>query len=564
MGAAARLRLALFAAGAAAWNVCDVADHGAVGDGQTDDSRALRSALAACDEVVIPRHRSCVSGPLNLTSNQVLRVDGALLASTIPAQYPLMEPVVGYGWSRDTNCFPANSTRRGFREGARRHAPVVGAYNASNVSVVGGGVIDGRAGEPLGWWDNCTRCRGARPPDPAFPPDEAFCLAASRPKLLEFQYVTGLTVAGNAVGDPLHLKDSPFWTLTPSYSRNVRVRDLRITAPIRTPGIGNTDGVNLDSCRDALAAPGAPPRKRTLPKLFARRAAPPGRRACTEERDRPSTVAPRTRVPLVGARVATAADTGGERLRQQQRRRRLHEERPRRLRHQPRDPDGGRARAEHHLRRPACVIWAGKRTDDRVGDDAGRGGFAVGSEMSGGVRNVTFRDSVLGAGPQSRGIDVKTSVGRGGYIIDVTFENIRAPSPFPKANVNVHSALRDDPDVPGDDLVPVIGNLRFANVSGPSGCGFSFCDKANGSACYNLVVEGDRPDGCVAPDPGPPLPAMTFSCKRVARTLFGEITLPWPVCVPREAPVNVYRDYPNWGPARGAYPSLGACKAACH
>ncbi|KAH8059702.1 glycosyl hydrolase [Aureococcus anophagefferens] len=443
MGAAARLRLALFAAGAAAWNVCDVADHGAVGDGQTDDSRALRSALAACDEVVIPRHRSCVSGPLNLTSNQVLRVDGALLASTIPAQYPLMEPVVGYGWSRDTNCFPANSTRRGFREGARRHAPVVGAYNASNVSVVGGGVIDGRAGEPLGWWDNCTRCRGARPPDPAFPPDEAFCLAASRPKLLEFQYVTGLTVAGNAVGDPLHLKDSPFWTLTPSYSRNVRVRDLRITAPIRTPGIGNTDGVNLDSCRDALAAPGAPPRKRTLPKLFAH---------------------------------------------------------------------------------------------DRVGDDAGRGGFAVGSEMSGGVRNVTFRDSVLGAGPQSRGIDVKTSVGRGGYIIDVTFENIRAPSPFPKANVNVHSALRDDPDVPGDDLVPVIGNLRFANVSGPSGCGFSFCDKANGSACYNLVVEGDRPDGCVAPDPGPPLPAMSFSCKRVARTLFGEITLPWPVCVPRRRP----------------------------
>ena len=58
MGAAALLRLALFAAGAAAWNVCDVADHGAVGDGQTDDSRALRSALAACDEVVIPRHRS--------------------------------------------------------------------------------------------------------------------------------------------------------------------------------------------------------------------------------------------------------------------------------------------------------------------------------------------------------------------------------------------------------------------------------------------------------------------------------------------------------------------------
>ncbi|KAH8044789.1 glycosyl hydrolase [Aureococcus anophagefferens] len=225
----------------------------------------------------------------------VLRVDGALLASTIPAQYPLMEPVVGYGWSRDTNCFPANSTRRGFREGARRHAPVVGAYNASN--------------------------------------------------LLEFQYVTGLTVAGNAVGDPLHLKDSPFWTLTPSYG--VRVRDLRITAPIRTPGIGNTDGVEN-------------------------------------------------------------------------------------------------------------VV---NNSDDGVCMKSGLDGFGI---------NLA---------------------------------------------------------IPTEDVLA---------------------------------------RGCVAPDPGPPLPAMSFSCKRVARTLFGEITLPWPVCVPREAPVNVYRDYPNWGPARVAYPSLGACKAACH
>ncbi|KAH8092128.1 glycosyl hydrolase [Aureococcus anophagefferens] len=192
------------------------------------------------------------------------------------------------------------------------------------------------------------------------------------------------------------------------------------------------------------------------------------------------------------------------------------------------------SRARGAAEEDGVLTWL-RDVDDRVGDDAGRGGFAVGSEMSGGVRNVTFRDSVLGAGPQSRGIDVKTSVGRGGYIIDVTFENIRAPRPS-EGERERPPALRDDPDVPGDDLVPVIGNLRFANVSGPT---------------------------AASRRTGPPLPAMTFSCKRVARTLFGEITLPWPVCVPREAPVNVYRDYPNWGPAR-RLPSLGACKAACH
>ena len=44
-------------------------------------------------------------------------------------------------------------------------------------------------------------------------------------------------------------------------------------------------------------------------------------------------------------------------------------------------------------------------------DDAGRGGFAIGSEMSGGIRNVTYRNSRLGRGSQSRGINLKPSVG---------------------------------------------------------------------------------------------------------------------------------------------------------
>jgi polygalacturonase len=48
----------------------------------------------------------------------------------------------------------------------------------------------------------------------------------------------------------LTLQNSPFWTLTPSYTQNIHVSDLRILAPMDQ--IGNTDGVNLDSCRNAL------------------------------------------------------------------------------------------------------------------------------------------------------------------------------------------------------------------------------------------------------------------------------------------------------------------------
>ena len=52
---------------------------------------------------------------------------------------------------------------------------------------------------------------------------------------------------GESVGSALHLKDSPFWTLTPAYCEDIHIHDLRVTAPMDR--IGNTDGVNIDSCR---------------------------------------------------------------------------------------------------------------------------------------------------------------------------------------------------------------------------------------------------------------------------------------------------------------------------
>ena len=48
----------------------------------------------------------------------------------------------------------------------------------------------------------------------------------------------------------------------------------------------------------------------------------------------------------------------------------------------------------------------------------GRGGIALGSEMSGGIRNVTIKNvRLLG----QRGVHMKTTKGRGGYFEDLTF-----------------------------------------------------------------------------------------------------------------------------------------------
>ena len=87
---------------------CDVTapPFNAVGNGRHDDTGAIRGALKACGEVTLPADRVFLTGPLNLTSHQRLVVDGTLLASTDPAAYPQVAPLVGYGWSIDSNCFP--------------------------------------------------------------------------------------------------------------------------------------------------------------------------------------------------------------------------------------------------------------------------------------------------------------------------------------------------------------------------------------------------------------------------------------------------------------------------
>lgn len=124
-----------------------------------------------------------------------------------------------------------------------------------------------------------------------------------------------------------------------SLSQNIHVHDLRILAPMDR--IGNTDGCNLDSCRNAL-----------VENLFI---------ANSDD----------------GVCMKAGLDGFGM-----------------------------------NLAVPTENVLVRNITTSK----GFRGGFAIGSEMSGGVRNVTYRDSrLLG----ERGINIKPSVGRGGYIQDV-------------------------------------------------------------------------------------------------------------------------------------------------
>ena len=162
---------------------------------------------------------------------------------------------------------------------------------------------------------------------------------------------------------------------------------------------------------------------------------------------------------------------------------------------------------------------------------------------------IRYKDSILQG---ERGINIKPSVGRGGYIQDLTFENIQTKSTsFGVGGDGV-------PLMPGNNYVPLVSNVHFINVTHlKQSSKFPACSDCNQSKCYNLTVDG------IAGAWPDPLPPQTFTCKTTAATMFGKVALPWGVCLPTNAPVNVDPGYPNWGPTTGSYPTLGECIAAC-
>jgi polygalacturonase len=186
--------------------VCDPIAYGAKADGVTKDTHALQQAINACAAkggIVHLASGTFLTGPLTLLSNTTLVIGpGAILLG-----------------SQDQSDY---AEVKEFREDAVQ--PLILATNAENITITGGGVIDG-AGQP--WWQMVRAAKAAH--------DRNAIAAAKRPRLLVFDHCRYVVVDG------VTIRNSASWQIVPYYSDDVIITNTKIFAPADSP---NTDGID--------------------------------------------------------------------------------------------------------------------------------------------------------------------------------------------------------------------------------------------------------------------------------------------------------------------------------
>lgn len=199
----------------------NVRDFGAKGDGASDDTAAIQSAVNVCPaggRVLVPKGTYLIR-PLVLKSDLTLNLakGATLLADPEEAHYPLLpgEPVdVVTGENIQVNSWEGTP--------ALGRQSILSAYYAKNVTVVGQGVIDGNASFDTWWKDVKTR-------------------TIARPKLVFFNCCEHVVFHG-ILG-----RNSPAWNFHPFFCKDVGFYQIAVEAP---PDSHNTDGTDPESCDD--------------------------------------------------------------------------------------------------------------------------------------------------------------------------------------------------------------------------------------------------------------------------------------------------------------------------
>eukprot|EP00729_Bicosta_minor_P017592 gene17592-6694_t len=192
-------------------------EHGAKGDGKTNDWIAILAAVSSCEgytRCTVSFNKNYLSGPIQVnTSGVTLNITGTL-AMLAKANYPLGTPFITTPVSVGT----------GAREPCRT-VETGGVYPAtldlciSNLTITGGGTI--KATDAWQWWLGCAEPWGP---------------SCGRPHLVVINAVQNLVL------HDIHLLDPPNHHIEVDGCLNVRVDRFTATAPHDSP---NSDGINF-------------------------------------------------------------------------------------------------------------------------------------------------------------------------------------------------------------------------------------------------------------------------------------------------------------------------------
>ncbi len=207
---------------AAGTNPCDPRTYGAAGDGITDDTNAIQTAVDTCAAqgggTVPLDHGTFLTGPFTLRSHIVLRVNaGATILGTTDQ-------------SRYVPAYIGTPYRSG--------EALISTSDATDVGVIGGGTIDGQGDVNPAGGQSWYSLAGVAPFPYASFPFAPSSNGLPRPWLVEFWMTDHIVVEG------VHLARSPMWTLVPRYASNVAIVGISDSAPSTSK---NTDAVDVVS-----------------------------------------------------------------------------------------------------------------------------------------------------------------------------------------------------------------------------------------------------------------------------------------------------------------------------
>jgi len=216
-------------------NIILVTKYGAKGDSLTNSKPAFDRALKLCKEkkggkIVVPPGIYIINGPIHLVDNTCIELQkGAKLVFSTNSDHYL--PVVPTSWE---GTFLYN------------YSPLIYAYKVNNVSIIGGGTIDGNGKDGFSkWYDRQKPAQqlSRKMNHEGVPVKERMFGKGHylRPQLIQFFDCKNILIEGVTIAN------SPFWCVHFLQSENITARKVKFDAFNK-----NNDGFDPEYSRNIL------------------------------------------------------------------------------------------------------------------------------------------------------------------------------------------------------------------------------------------------------------------------------------------------------------------------